>query len=447
MVWQILSRRHPAPQRRVAPWIFGLLVLLLASPAAAQSLGLRDMLTQFLRQGMTLAPPPEGVSHEAHFTGDDSPQFQALNQLNTEIGRRLSSFPLSSSAGGFAYELDPELGVLSRPTESFGPVYAERPLTLGKGKYNIGLSVADYSFDTMDGLNLREGDMKLVFTHIDPGHDGPLVPELEGDLILAQLFISIETTVQTLVASYGVRDDLDIGIAIPVMDVNLEMSANAEIERLATGDRGIHTFLNGTNHDTFGQKGHADGVGDVLLRGKYRFFHQGRNYLALAGDLRLPTGDETNLLGTGEVQGKVSLLASIVDKTFSPHVNLGYGMSGGDLPNEFLYTTGFSWAADPKLTLSADLIGRSLFDVKRLWVADAEFQYVDLGEVGGEILTTRQPRLNLGAGETKNLLNGSVGFKLNVVGSFLLTANGLFPLTNDGLNDDFAGLLGVDYSF
>ena len=46
-----------------------------------------------------------------------------------------------------------------------------------------------------------------------------------------------------------------------------------------------------------------------------------------------------------------------------------------------------------------------------------------------------------------NLINGSVGFKLNVYGNVLLTANGLFPLSDNGLTDDFSGLIGIDYSF
>ncbi len=36
-------------------------VIAAASPLAAQSFNLRDMLTDFLREGITLAPPPSGV--------------------------------------------------------------------------------------------------------------------------------------------------------------------------------------------------------------------------------------------------------------------------------------------------------------------------------------------------------------------------------------------------
>src|SRR4051794_8437859 len=108
--------------------------------ASAQSFDLRDLLTDFLREGITLAPPPAGFpSHEAHFIGAQSAQFRAMQQFNGLIANQLSSFPLASSAGGFAYTYDPALGVFVRSTESFGPVYAERADTLGKGRFNLGL--------------------------------------------------------------------------------------------------------------------------------------------------------------------------------------------------------------------------------------------------------------------------------------------------------------------
>ena len=63
----------------------------LSVSSSAQSFDLRDLLTDFLREGITLAPPPAGFpSHEAHFIGADSPQFQAFEQLNGQIADQLS---------------------------------------------------------------------------------------------------------------------------------------------------------------------------------------------------------------------------------------------------------------------------------------------------------------------------------------------------------------------
>ncbi|NNF07668.1 MAG: hypothetical protein HKN21_12975, partial [Candidatus Eisenbacteria bacterium] len=395
-----------------------------------------------------LAPPAEGTDHSAHFNSTDSPQFQALNQLNLEIGSQLSSFPLSSSAGGFAYSFDADLGVLSRPTDSFGSVFGERPLTVGKGKYNIGVSVAEYTFDNLDGLDLREGEMQLVFTHVDIGGDGPLNPALEGDLVTSNLYINIETQITTLVGTYGVRDNFDVGIAIPVVDVSMQMSAETRVERVATGDRDIHIFPSGQDTEVVRRRGNASGVGDVLLRGKYVALQSGKNHVALSGDVRLPTGDDANLLGTGELQVKASLLGSIVNRTFSPHANLGVALSGGDISNEVVYGAGMSWAADPKLTVSADLVGRALMSVSRVKMEDEEFQYIEVDDTGGTVKSIVVPRLTVEDSEsTVNLLHGAVGAKLNVGGNFLISMNGLFPLNDNGLTDKFSGLIGLDYSF
>ena len=43
--------------------------------------------------------------------------------------------------------------------------------------------------------------------------------------------------------------------------------------------------------------------------------------------------------------------------------------------------------------------------------------------------------------------SGSVGFRINPVGNLLLTVNGLFSLNSRGLQDKFAPLVAVDYSF
>ena len=51
---------------------------------------------------------------------------------------------------------DPSVGVLVRRTESFGPMFAQRPLTIGSRKLNLGLSFQRTSFNSVDGLPLDD---------------------------------------------------------------------------------------------------------------------------------------------------------------------------------------------------------------------------------------------------------------------------------------------------
>jgi hypothetical protein len=111
------------------------LAALLPAALSAQSFNLKDLLTDFLLRGITLAPPqPPFPSHETHFIGADSPQFAAVGQLNQQIANQLSTFPLASSAGGFTYTFDPNLGVFNGGTDSFGSIYTERADTIGRGR-------------------------------------------------------------------------------------------------------------------------------------------------------------------------------------------------------------------------------------------------------------------------------------------------------------------------
>src|SRR5207244_6540629 len=104
----------------------------------------------------------------------------------------------------------------------------------------------------------------------------------------------------------------------------IEARTDATIDKLATGGSsttsGIHKFPNGEDSATFQQSGSASGVGDVVLRGKFRAISSGRAGLAFGLDVRLPTGEERDLLGTGVTQVKGFRIGSAHLATFSPHV-------------------------------------------------------------------------------------------------------------------------------
>lgn len=423
--------------------------------ALAQSFNLRDLLTDFVREGITLAPPTTGFSHSAHFIGADSPQFLALRQFNTELANQLSSFPLASSAGGFTYNFDPSLGVFTRAAESFGPIYAERADTIGKGKINVGLNFSHFTFDKIDGLSLLDGDSRLVFTHQDINGDGGSIQlPFEGDVITAQLFLKVKTDITAFVLTYGVGDRFDVGLAVPLVRVELEAATDATIQRLSTGATlTIHTFTNGGTAETFRQKGSASGVGDVILRGKYRVLQGRLGGLALATDVRVPTGEERDLLGTGTTQVKGYLVGSMHLGSFSPHVNAGYtwaskASGGRTIPDEISYTGGFDWALSPRLTFAADVLGRTFRKAQVVRVVDTTFLYNVNPVIGGtpDVRSTTFPRLFDEQKDSTTLL-GSAGFKINPFGSLLITINGLFALNDKGLQDRFSPLIAFDYSF
>ena len=426
-----------------------------AAGAAGQAFNLRDLLTEFLREGITLAPPTAPFpSHEAHFIAEDSPQFRAVQQFSAALANQLSSFPIASSAGGFTYRFDPALGVFTRSADSFGPVYSERADTVGKGKFNLGINYSHFTFDHIGDLALRDGEVRLVFTHQDVNRDETnLSPFFEGDIITARLFLKIETDITAFVVSYGVTDRLDLGVAIPLVRVDLDAQTDASIERIATSTSApdIHRFVSGGTTETFRRGGSASGVGDVVLRGTFQLLRGDLGGLSIAEDLRLPTGEERDLLGTGATQAKTFVIGSLRLGSFSPHVNAGYtwsttGDDETDIPDEISYTAGFDWAVSPRMTFAVDLIGRNFVDSRVVRVVDTTFRANTNPAGPPNIVTATFPRLVAEEGDSNALL-GSVGLKINPFGNFLLTVNGLFRLNREGLQDDFAPLVGVDYSF
>lgn len=437
--------------------MFGALSLfgwLSAEPAHAQG-NLEVLLLDLLRQGVTLAPPAQGTDHSAHFIADEegeNSQFAAVRRFNQEVGRQVSSFPQATSAGSFSYRLDPELGVLTRPTQSFGSIYSDRPFTVGSGKYNLGVSFSQFSYDGIDGVGLRDGGMHLVFLHEDAASDGRANPFFEGDVITAQLFVGVDVNVATMSATYGVSDRLDMGLVVPVLDVSLDIASVAHVERLSTESTApdTHVFTNGTSSNTTRRGAEATGVGDVslLFRWLVDDFEASDFRTAVTGGIRFPTGDEKNFQGTGGTSATGSLLFSQPAGAAALHTVLGLSVGSEDLPLQIHWGAGVDWAVDPKLTLAFDLLGLRVADQAEVLVSDQTYQYNQASDGSVSLADASLSTLSVeGEGEARNEVNASIGFKINVGSTVLLTGNGLVPLNDSGLRDDFATLFGVDYTF
>jgi hypothetical protein len=430
----------------------------LAAPASAQEApdGLAGLLLRFFspENPVVLRENPDpALSHAAHFVSQPNAQA-TLQQLNRGIASQLSTFPLGSSSAGFTYTFDPALGVFNRSTESFGPVFSERPITAGKGKFSFGVTHLRATYDTFEGQDLGAGDMKLYLTHEDVNFDNSnLNLWFEGDVVESALVLDLKNDTTVFFANYGLADRIDVGVAIPYTRVDLDARIDARIQRLATAADPfvVHVFDSGEATNSFRESGTAEGIGDMVLRGKFNFLRGTSTNMALATDLRLPTGDADDLLGSGATQLKVYVVGAwLASKAFSPRAAAGYTLSSGgadfigELPDEINYSAGFDLAAHSRVTLTADLIGRTLLDANRVVIRDRTFNFAQRLDP-----TVRSATFQTTETETGNLnvLLGSAGVKINPVGRLLLTANALFGLGDDGLVDRFTPVFGIDYSF
>jgi hypothetical protein len=431
--------------------VLGLVAIAVLTPSlvGAQTNGISTILLRFFDPSNPLVLASTG--HQAHFSSQPAAQ-EALRQLNRGIATQLSAFPLSSASGGFTYSFDKALGVFSRTSDSFGPLFAERALTAGKGKLNVGVNYSRATYDTFEGNSLKNGDLKLFLTHSDFNGDGDhLAAFFEGDVIRTDLFLNITAENSVAFANYGVSDRFDVGMSVPYVRVKLDARIHATVDALSTGGDSFitHIFPDQSDQHDFRQSGAAEGFGDVVLRAKYHAVRGDSWGLATAADLRIPTGDEDNLLGSGATQLKLYVIASGTGK-FSPHVNVGYTFSKGGseatgaLPDEFNYTVGFDAALGHRLTLTGDLLGRTLRNTGRIQEIQQEWKYTRRNDPA--IHTTALPELVPVEGDL-NVVLASAGIRMNPFKNLLISANALFSTGNRGLQDRFTPVVAFDYSF
>jgi len=468
---------------RISSCTFALLLLVLMFPGVtyAQGTPLSQILPVLLGNTITLEPSnlPDQPNHVAHFQpGTD--QLKVPAQVNEAVLTLLSSYPTGTPGGGFTYVFDPALGSLTRSSDSFGPSFAERALTTGRGKVSVGFGYQRATYDTFEGLNLRNRDIVFYVQHADccsPGSssatmpDGSrLTPPFEGDLMKASLGLELVSDTSTIFATYGVSNRFDIGVAVPFVRVKLNASVLAHIQRLSTvNEPTTHEFA-GSNPDEhlYTMNGTAAGIGDIALRAKYRI-PAGRFGLAGLVEARVPTGDETNLLGTGAVQGKVMGIVSYERGPFSPHLNLGYTFAGkgatlsAPTHDEALATAGADYAMTSRITMSFDVLSRVVLDAGRMRLTDKVYQYaLSGGGAGGgggggggggnrppttvETQQTTRTELQFYPGNLELYL-GAAGLRFNPWRTILVSANLLFPLTKAGLRDRVTPTIGLDYVF
>ncbi|MRR59278.1 MAG: transporter [Deltaproteobacteria bacterium] len=80
--------------------------------------------------------------------------------------------------------------------------------------------------------------------------------------------------------------------------------------------------------------GDTDGLGDVALELKWRFFRKEGFSLALKPSVTLPSGNVNKGLGSGKVGYGATFIASHEFDPFAVHVNLGYAHSEFDLQED-----------------------------------------------------------------------------------------------------------------
>ena len=479
-------------RRSLAAWLAFAVLMTCPLPVLAQTSGgnLAALVPTLVLSGITLPGASDpGSPHAGHFTlGNptfggsqaasqvDIPAIRAVEAFSDRLRAQFANTPLGSSTGGFTYSFNEQSGIYTRNTESFGPAFTERAATIGRRRFSLGVNYQHTGFDSFAGQDLEDGSIAFYLPHTDCCSAAAPVPSLqnpgfESDIMQATLTLNASTDTVAMFANYGVTDRFDVGLALPFVHVSLDAEVHSTILRLSSGDNPlVHTFVQGQDvkESTFSKSDSASGIGDIVLRTKYNFMQATNTWLSLGVDLRLPTGDEDDLLGLGTTQGKFFLIASTTNDRFATHMNLGFTVSGEGKPetlyqfeplgvsDEFNYAGGVEFVASPKLTLLADFLGRTLFDAGDIELETKTFPFRAgaASNATAPLQTsstnpiTGQPYEQLGLRDGNlSLLLGSAGVKFNAATNLLLNAHILFPITDAGLRDRLTYAVGFEYAF
>ena len=349
--------------------------------------------------------------HAPHFTVSST---AAINRLNKQIASEIGVFPFTSSQGGFTYAFDAKQGTFARTTQTLGPLFAEKAATLGRGKLSVNTAYTFYTFNRFNGESLD--NLRVTAQHQPDVLGEPETREsFEQDTILIALDLSLRVRLLSLAATYGVTDRLDIGILVPIVNVNMSVKANARV--LTSPENPIpevHTFTGAPTSPVDEQQRSATGIGDVILRTKYHLFDSEFADVAAGLLAKFSTGDASNFLGTGTTSLRpVVILSRTFAGVFTPHLNLGYEFNlDRGLRDSLEYAAGFDVGSE-QFTVAFDVLG------------------------------TYRPRDDNG----RHVINGSLGAKWNPFRQFVLFLNAQVPLNDAGLRANLVTTFGAEYTF
>lgn len=396
--------------------ILALSLLVLAAPAGAVS----------LRDRLATASERVGISGGS--------AFDALANVIADTAAR--SIPVLSASAGFTYRYNPQTEVFERSSETLGPLFLERPDTLGRSKFNINVSYQFVQFDTFDGddIDRLEAPDPILITE----SSGGTITGFSADRL--QYRLGIRNYITTLSATYGILDDLDVNLLLPLIATAFDVGVTART--VATAGPGGDFAPAGGPTLTGRTGGHAFGVGDVLLRLKYRLPELGWLRSAAGLQLRLPSGDEDEFQGTGDVEVSPAFYAgtTLWDR-LAPYVNVICDLNADD-PSQ----TQVRWGAGADVDITRRFgfalafLGRHELEGT---AEDDETDFLHLTPAGPQ----DRPLLGLDFGR-KDYFDLSFGVRVVVWREIMLFANGIYALNDDGLrNDTVIPTAGIEGTF
>lgn len=308
---------------RTLSGILALLISVVAIPRPAAGVPLRDALRN--------APSVVGLTLD--------PRYR--NAVDALVDSAARALPYPAASGGFTYRFDSATGTYERTSETFGPqLFMERPQTIGRHVWNLGVTFQYLELDEFDGDGLGRDPYPLLNV---PGTSGPT------RFFATPKFVYHLSTVNV---TYGVLDDLDLNVAIPLIAGDFDTN----ISRI--GPSGNLNFA--SQHSQV-----SVGVGDLMLRAKYRVCEWEGLTTALGARLRVPSGNSDEAIGIGDTElGPYVSISALYWGRVSPSWNAGFDFN---LDDSHLSSGHYAFGVDVQavkewLDIGFAFLGRSEID-------------------------------------------------------------------------------------
>ena len=364
------------------------------------------------------------------------------NSLSATLATQLSQLPIAASATGTGITIGAS-GLPTVSTEGLGTILTQRGTTIGKHKLLFSFNFQRFGFNTVDGISLKT--LPLVVNY-NPG--------LNNIYLQDQSDISFRVDQYTAIATFGLFRNVDVSFILPFSNVQLSTPTSATLHSIAYSGGCSSTACSGSptnvssvliTPNPLALPGSATGIGDVRVNVKAKVVGgEGKNAMALGTEVRFPSGDAVNYLGTGAYGVKPYMVFSHRGR-LTPNFSLAYQWNGSsvlnnfdNLPGSFLYSGGADLRVSKKVTFTGEFLGQYVINAPRLRLVNVIIPVL--------YTATGVPSVQAYKG-SYFMNNGGGGFKFSPVRHLTFSASALIPLDDAGLRSSLVPLFGAAYQF
>ena len=424
---------------------------------------------------------------------------EAATVLNANIGTALSILPLPSPASGVIFRTDPVTGAPLPVSSTLGPIFTERAETIGKNKYYIAITHQDFHFTSFNGQSLNGltllspgGQVSAVSVNNQVQSTVPSTLTWGADIRLSQ---------NVAFLTYGVTNRIDVSLALPLVHAavaskiyNATVYAGSGmgnpvcwcVDTASPGTPPTAQSPTGLYQPFIAQSSLGKtGIGDVLFRVKGTVLERPHLAIAVGSDVRLPTGDALNLLGTGTTSVRPFTAISLYTKrarglVFAPHLNVGWQFSGKSvlagevaptpqtlsvqgqtltyygppytfskafLPDVFSWAVGSEVGLGTRNTIVVDVLGNRIGLINGIPTAVDRSVGMQASPIPPTYAQVSVRGITATGRTSFGEYTAAFGYKAKVVGNLIATFNMLVRIDNNGFIARAVPLYGLGYEF